>query len=399
MARKDDEQDSWLRDRDAPDDGKVGFAELFFDLIFVFTVIQLSHTLAGHYSPLGVVEAVVMIFAVWWVWIDTTWATNWLDPDRLPVRGMLFVLMFGGLLLSASIPDAFGAKGLMFALAYVSMQVGRSLFTLYALRRRDRRNYRNFQRITCWLVFSGLFWIAGGLAEQEVRLALWLMALFIDYLSAAVGFPVPGLGRSTVEDWNVSGSHMAERCALFVIICLGETILVTGRTFAEMPFTVLTLVQFAGAFLATVTLWWIYFQFGHEKAAERIEESDQPGDIARRVFTYAHIPIVAGIILSAVAVEFMLAHPHGHTDFKAASAMIGGPAVFLLGNIWFKWAVYGRMPLSHQIGLGILAALVVTVPFVEPFVLFFETVAALMVVAGWEYWSLQSSKPAEQVDG
>jgi low temperature requirement protein LtrA len=186
---------------------------------------------------------------------------------------------------------------------------------------------------------------------------------------------------------------MAERCALFVIICLGETILVTGRTIAGMElldgFTVVLLVM---AFISTATMWWIYFRFGHGEAAHLIENSAKPGRIARLAFTYAHIPIVAGIVLSAVAEEFMLAHPHGPVDFKTASAILGGPVVFLAGNIWFKRAIRGRAPLSHIAGIAVLLALSAIVPHVEPYQLFLAASSVLFGVALWEFLSLKSTR-------
>jgi low temperature requirement protein LtrA len=385
-----------LRARGTASEGKVAFAELFFDLVFVLTIIQLSHSLAGHYSLLGLLEAAMLTLAIWWVWIDTTWVTNWLDPDKAPVRLLLFVLMFLGLMLSIAIPTAFDAGGLLFALTFVTMQVGRSAFTAYVMRRDWPQNSLNFTRITVWTVFSAVFWIAGAFVEEEARLALWLVALGLEYISPALGFFVPGLGRSTVSDWQVSGEHMAERCALFVIICLGETILVTGRTVASMELLDgFTIILLATAFLSTATMWWIYFRFGHGEAAYLIEHSSTPGRIARTAFTYAHIPIVGGIILSAVAEEFALAHPHGPVDFKTASAIIGGPAVFLAGNIWFKAAIRGRSPLSHIVGIGALIALSAIVPFVEPYQLFMAAGAVMLGVALWEFLSLKSTRADE----
>ncbi|TCM57330.1 low temperature requirement protein LtrA [Rhizobium sp. PP-F2F-G48] len=380
----------WMRDRREGEDDKVAFPELFFDLVFVFSLIQLSHTLAGHYTLLGALEALLMILAVWWVWIFTTWVTNWLDPDRMPVRAMLFALMFGALLLSTAINDAFGDKALLFALSYVAMQVGRSLFTVYALHGHSPDNARDFLRITCWLVVSGVFWIAGALIGGEAQLFIWIAALTIEYVSPAVGFRVPGLGRSEFDDWDVLGAHMAERCALFVLICLGETILVTGRTLAEMEVTPLVFVLALSSFGSTVTMWWIYFRFGQERAAAQIESDESPGEVARTIFTYAHIPVVAGIILCAVADEFVLAHPYGAIDVKTASAIIGGPIVFLAGNIWIKSSVAPRLSVSHLggIGLYILAAPLAFV--VEPHVLLIISFVILVIVAVWEYLTLKA---------
>ncbi|MGO6817448.1 low temperature requirement protein A [Rhizobium brockwellii] len=385
---------NWLRAKGSASGNKVTFLELFFDLVFVFSISQLSHALAAHYTPLGAAEAALMTFAVWWVWIFTAWVTNWLDPDKMPVRGMLVALMMLGLLLSASIPEAFGDKGLLFAGAYVAMQVGRSLFTTYAMTRVDRANTMNFVRITAWLVAAGVFWIAGGLLEHEARLIAWVIALAIEYVGPAAGFAVPGLGRSTARDWDVSGAHMAERCALFVIICLGEAILVSGRTFAELPFSGLTSVVFVTAFIGTVAMWWLYFRFGHGRAAHRIEHEETPGSLARQAFTYGHIPILAGIIVHAVAVEFMFSHPHETGDLGIAAAVLGGSGLFLIGNLWFKGATSGRMPLSHLAGLVFLILLAFVAPFIEVYLMGILATLVLIVVAALEYRSLTGTEAA-----
>ncbi|MBY5779960.1 hypothetical protein HFN59_23080 [Rhizobium leguminosarum] len=385
---------NWLRAKGSASGNKVTFLELFFDLVFVFSISQLSHALAAHYTPLGAAEAALMTFAVWWVWIFTAWVTNWLDPDKMPVRGMLVALMMLGLLLSASIPEAFGDKGLLFAGAYVAMQVGRSLFATYAMTRVDRANTLNFVRITAWLVAAGVFWIAGGLLEHEARLIAWVIALAIEYAGPAAGFAVPGLGRSTARDWDVSGAHMAERCALFVIICLGEAILVSGRTFAELPFSGLTGVVFVTAFIGTVAMWWLYFRFGHGRAAHRIEHEETPGSLARQAFTYGHIPILAGIIVHAVAVEFMFSHPHETGNLGIAAAVLGGSGLFLIGNLWFKGATSGRMPLSHLAGLVFLILLAFVAPFTEVYLMGILATLVLIVVAAWEYRSLTGTEAA-----
>lgn len=225
---------NYLRARSPHEHNKVSFTELFFDLVFVFAITQLSHFLLKHLTLMGAVQTGILFLAVWWVWIFTSWVTNWVDPERTPVRLMMYGLMLAGLVLSTSIPEAFEGRGLSFALAYVSMQVGRSLFMIWALKQHDWDNFRNFQRITAWLATSALFWLAGGLAEHDLRLWLWLIALAIEYVSPSLGFRTPGLGRSATTDWLVEGGHLAERCGLFVIIALGESILVTGATFSEL---------------------------------------------------------------------------------------------------------------------------------------------------------------------
>lgn len=380
---------SLLRHRDEHEHARVGYIELFFDLVFVFAVTQLSHSLLHNLTLTGAFHTLLLFLAVWWVWIYTSWVTNWLDPERTPVRLLLLALMLAGLVLSTSIPEAFEAKGLPFALAFVFMQVGRSAFTLWGIGDASPSNTRNFQRITSWLALSGLFWIAGGIAEHEARLVLWLTALIIEYAGPVFGFWLPVLGRSATRDWDVEGSHLSERCSLFVIIALGESVLVTGATFSEQPWTLITATAFAIAFVGSVAMWWIYFDTGADRGAHRISHSDDPGRIARLAYTYIHLLLVAGIIVSAVADELILAHPLGHGEPSAILVILGGPALYIGGNILFKWTIAGRLPLSHLIGMGLLAALSPMASACSPLLLSTLTALILIVVAAWETISLR----------
>src|SRR6201999_696773 len=207
---------------------RVTYAELLFDLVFVFAVTQVSHTLLAHFTPLGAVETTLLLLSVWWVWVYTSWVTNWLNPELTPVRVLLFLLMLGGLVLSTSIPKAFESRGLWFAVAYAAMQVGKTVFLWVSTPRSRTLARMNAIRITAWLSASAIFWIAGGFAQGNARLLLWAVALAIEYLSPAVRFWIPKYGASQVEDWVVEGGHIAERCAGFIIIALGESIVVIG---------------------------------------------------------------------------------------------------------------------------------------------------------------------------
>src|SRR6185369_10950047 len=262
--------------------------------------------------------------------------TNWLDPDQTPVRILLFLLMLGGLVLSMSIPKAFEERGLWFAGAYAAMQVGRTTFWLLATPRHRTLVRHNAMRILAWLCVSAVFWILGGLAEGETRLYLWIMALAIEYVSAAVRFWTPGLGFSAVEAWAVEGGHMAERCAGFIIIALGEAVVVNGATFAELDWTADNILAFVSALTGAIAMWWIYFHKGAEAGSERISKSAESGRLARLAYTYLHMPIVAGIILTAVSDELVLKHPTGHSDVRTIVSTVGGPLVFLIGTILFK---------------------------------------------------------------
>ena len=380
-----------LRERSPHQHNRVTYVELFFDLVFVFAITQISHTLLAHFTPLGVLQVAMLMLAVWWVWVFTSWTTNWLDPEQAPVRVMLFGLMIAGLALSTSIPKAFESRGLAFAAAYSAMQVGRTLFFLWSVPRSEVGQRYNFTRILSWLGTSAVFWIVGGLSHGDVRIGLWLVALAIEYCGPAMRFRTPGLGASTTRDWEVEGGHMAERCALFIIIALGESIVVTGATFAEVEWTTSVICAFVVALLGSIAMWWIYFHIGAEAGSEHISQSADTGRLARLAYTYLHLPIVAGIVVCAVGDELLLAHPDGHVGAREILSIVGGALLYLIGTILFKHAIRGIYQLSHLVGIGLLIALIPFASRFTPLSLAAAVAAILMIVAAWEAISLGSS--------
>jgi low temperature requirement protein LtrA len=380
-----------LRERTQDKAARVTAVELFFDLVFVFAITQLSHALLHHLTVIGAVQTLLLLLAVWWVWIYTAWATNWLDPDKAPVRLVLFLLMLAGLVLSASIPKAFEDRGLWFAGAYLSMQIGRSVFTFWALRRRDAAAAGTFHRITFWFALSGLLWIGGALLDGNVRLALWAVAVLIEFAVPAFGYPTPGLGRAVTRDWSISGAHMAERCGLFIILALGESILINGATFAELTWSYATSSGFAVCLIGSIAMWWIYFNIGAGRGSHLIEHAQDPGQIARLAYTYLHVIIVAGIIASAAGDEIVLAHPFGPTSTAAMLVLAGGPLIFLSGCLAFKWATAGWPPLSHIVGMAALAVLLAAGSALSPLAVGTLAAAVLVAVAIWETVSLRQS--------
>jgi low temperature requirement protein LtrA len=376
---------------------RVTFVELFFDLVFVFAITQISHSLLHHFTPLGAVHVAVLFLAVWWVWVFTAWVTNWLNPELTPVRLLLFAMMLGGLVLSTTIPTAFEGRGLWFAIAYATMQVGRTAFWLLATPRHRTAVRHNAIRILTWLSISAVLWIAGGLSEGDTRLWLWMAAVTWEYISPAARFWVPKLGFSSLEAWAVEGGHMAERCGLFVIIALGEAIVVNGATFAELEWTASNILAFVSALVGAIAMWWIYFHKGEEAGAKRISKSAESGRLARLAYTYLHTPIVAGIILTAVSDELVLKHPSGHSDTRTIVSTVGGPLVFLVGTILFKYAIRGFLQLSHGIGITLLLVLWWFAADLSPLWLSVATTTIMIVVAVWESVSL-GSEPEEAAE-
>ncbi len=329
---------------------RVAFIELFFDLVFVLAVTQLSHHVVDHLDARGLMEGVVMLVAIWWVWMYTTWVTNWMDPQRSPVRLMLIALMLLGLVLSTSIPEAFGDRAIGFAAAYVVMQLGRSIFVAvsYALAR-DRTNALNLVRISLWFCLSAPLWIIGALVDHEAQLTWWMLAIAIDLLGPILRYWVPVMRATPIETWQVSGSHMAERSGLFMIIALGESIIITGSQFSDNALTTSSILAFLAAFVGTILFWLLYFSHGAEHGARFIDQSSETGAIARLTYTYIHILLVGGVVLLAVGDELVLAHPDDPLDLTTLAVVTAAPALYLLGNLLFKRSI-GRPWLRSHVG-------------------------------------------------
>jgi low temperature requirement protein LtrA len=352
--------------------------ELFFDLVYVLAVTQLSHLLVEHLDARGAAQTALLLMAVWIAWVYNAWFTNWFDPDRRPVRLVLLGVMLASLLMSASLPDAFGDRGLLFAGAYAAMQVGRTVFVVAALREEPGLR-RNFQRVLSWLLAAAVLWLAGGLAHGTAREALWLAALAVDFIAPMVGFFTPGLGRSRTTDWTIAGGHFGERFPLFLILALGESILVTGSVFGELALSASTVAAFVVAFLGSVALWWVYFDRSAEDASGVIAESADPGRLGRSAYTYCHLPMVAGIIVTAVGDELVIAHPGGRASVATTTTVLLGPALFLAGHALFKRVVFGRLSVPRLLAIVALAGLWPVGPAVSPLLL--ALVATLVVAA------------------
>jgi low temperature requirement protein LtrA len=298
--------------------------------------------------------------------------------------------MLASLLMSAWLPDAFGDRGLEFAAAYVALNVGRTVFAISAL---DARHPLSgvFRRPLVWWSLTGLLWLGGGLAHGDARIAIWLAAVIVEYGGVWLGFPVPRLGRSRTTDYTIAGGHMAERCHLFVILALGESILRIGVNFSDLASSPPETAAFVVAFLASVSLWWIYFDRSAEAARHVISAARDPGRLGAVAYTYFHLPMVAGIIASAAADQLTIAHPDIPLTTATAALILGGPALYLAGNALFKHALWGELPRSRMVALGALGAMIALALVSSPLVLL---AAATAVLAGVALWDTRSNRMA-----
>ncbi len=381
--------DSLLRDH--ADHSPVSFLELFFDLVYVFAITQLSHTLSEHLSLSGMIETGELFLAVWWAWMYTTWAANWADPERVPVRLLLIGVMLLSLVMAIATPHAFEDGGLLFAASYVALQLGRSVMMIPVFGRGRPSGARNMLRIALYFVISAVPWFVGAMGDPEHRRLWWGAALLIEYSGPLWFYYLPGLGASSPDDWDISGGHMAERGALFVIIALGEGIVVTGSAVSQVGLGGGRALAFALAFVGSVMMWWLYFDIGAARGTKMIEQHDEPGRVARAAYTYLHMPIIAGVIVSAVADALLLKQWHGDARQALVATQCGGMVIYLAGIAVFKRgsSARGVFPLSHIAGLSLMAMLgIVALSIRVPTLLFFPlSVAILAMVAVWEWGS------------
>ncbi len=332
--------------------------ELFYDLAFVFAITQVSHLLLGHLTWEGAGQATIILLALWWAWNYTTWATNELDPESPAVRVLLLAIMLGSLLLAVAIPGAFGERSLLFACSYVAIQVGRYVFLTFVSAEAGTIERARAMHILVWFAASGVLWIAGGLADGSARTLLWIAALLLDYLAPALTYPVPGLPSVPSSSWIVQTSHFAERFQLFIILALGESIVITGATTSELSLDAARVLAFALAFLVTAAMWWLYFSYAARVAERRLELAENRVPLARDAYTYLHVLIAAGVIVSAVGDELVIAHPSEHLPTAELLVVAGGPALYLLGLALFRLRMAGSIATKRVVAAAVCLVLI-----------------------------------------
>lgn len=360
----------------APD---VGTAELLFDLVYVFAIIQLSHHLLAHLSVHGAAETLVLFLAVWWGWNYTAWAMNWLDPDHAAVRVLLAGLMLPALAMAIAIPDAFGANAGLFAGAYLVLQLTRSAFMVYAFR--GRLMARNYAQLLAWSGLAGVFWLAGVFVDDDARLVVWAIAVVIDYAAPLAGFALPRVGATKMSDWPLAWEHLAERNRLVFIIALGESILILGFTLSETELTPVTVAAAVIGFATMVLLWWLYFSYRLGNVTGTLTRDVDATTMARGAYAYAHAVMVGGAIVIAVGIEEVTVHPLHHVTWPVAGVVLGGPALYLVGNIVFNRARSGVVPRSRLVALAALAVVVPFAPLLPALALSAVAMLVLLVLA------------------
>ncbi|MFU8871535.1 low temperature requirement protein A [Micromonospora sp. SL4-19] len=364
-----------VRDPDAP--RRVTLLELFFDLVYVVALALISRHLITEVSWERAFQSLLLLMAIWWTWAITTLVTDMYDPQRPEIKLLIAVVMFGALLMTTAIPEAFEARGLVFAGTYVAIHLGRGLFLMPTARHRPQAQ-RRAARIFLWFSVSAIPWLIGGVVHGYARETLWALALGIDYLGFRLAYPVPGLGVVPEAQRTVTAEHLSERYQQFFIVALGDAILVTGTMFSLHHSEGENIGAFAVAFVSTLLLWRIYVHKSGELLPSAISRARRP---SRFLVTapYTHLLMVAGVVTTAAGFDLVLHEPTGRTPPAWAAIILGGPTIFLAGRAAFEYEVFSRVSLSRPGGLLALLTIAPAVLFVPPF---FAAFGAMLVLAG-----------------
>jgi len=363
--------------------------ELLMDLVFAFAITELSALLLAQPDLDTVLETGVLFVAVWWAWICSVLANHGLNAERSRVRLLLFAQAGLGLLMACALPRAFAADGALFAASVVVLQIGRTLVLLAAFGKGHPQTTRLLRRMTVWFSVSALLWIAGARAAPDDRLLLWAIAVAVEIGAVEIGFWVPGLGRSPRRDAAIDGERLGERCALFVTIVLGLSLLALARQAVEAALSPPEWAALAIAFATSAAIAWIHGNAGPSGAARAAGAAAEPGRMSRASHTGVHLLVLAGIAVAALGFQRLLAQPRGSVELVLLLPLVGGPALFLLGNLWFKALAWQRAPVSHLAGFALLAATVVVSSSLGPLGVGAAVAAILVMVAVGESAALR----------
>jgi low temperature requirement protein LtrA len=324
--------------------------ELFFDLVFIFAVSQLSHHLLDQLSWRGAAETLVLLIAVFGVWSGTSFEATLLTIRRSQAQWMLLAVMLVGLFMNAAIADAFDTGGWAFVVPLLVIQAGRSILMLVAAPTRMLREH--YARLLCWILATAPLWITGAIVEAGARLLWWAGAAAIDLAGTWLAHPVPGRALHS-ENVEFDADHMIERCRLFLLIALGESVLTSGTAIADASVTLLTVVTGTCALVTIVALWALHFASSGHLLDRYVQTTTDPILAARRTVNGLLIS-VSGLIAVAVANELVIAHPHGQTSVTLSLLLFGGPLLYLLSQTVYLWAVASRRSLPRLAGIAAL---------------------------------------------
>ncbi|MBQ0906531.1 low temperature requirement protein A [Micromonospora sp. U21] len=355
------------------------FLELFFDLVYVFALISLAEKLAHELTWTGTAQTLVLLLAFTFIWALTAWAGDTLDRARSVIQVQFIGTTAASLLLAATVPDAYGSRGMLFASTYLAIHLGSSLYLVMVVREPFLRGRSS--RVLLWEAIAGIGWIGGALLGDTARLVLWAVAIGIEYAAAALGWPVPGLGRSHSEEWRLAGERLSERYRQFVIVALGVSIFAVAEAFSESDYTAPRVWALVVVFLIVVLMWRIYIYRAGELLTDAITKSTRPSLLGQSA-AVTHLIMVAGIGGAAVTGKLVVDRPFGETTPPSwAAVILGGPALFLFGRGVLDYTVFGRVSRSRLAGLVLLGVVAPATYLLPPLVVALLAMIVLALVA------------------
>jgi low temperature requirement protein LtrA len=367
-------QDQAAAPSDAEEERRTSYLELFFDLVFVFAVTQVTLLLLSDPGAAGFARSALVLALVWWAWSGFTWMTNAVDIESQVTKLLFLTGMAGAFFMALAVPHAYDDQGLWFACAYAFVRLLN--LALYGWGLRDRpAQLAALLRLAPFFMVAPALVLAGGLVDSlPLRSALWLTSLAVDLVG------VLATGRE--NDWRVSPAHFAERYGLIVIIALGESIVAIGTSVEEVPRDGLFALSVIVAFAGVAALWFAYFGFvsgAVERALERASPSTR-APLARDVFTIFHYPIVLGIVFFAVAAKKMVAHPDDPLSRPGRVALGLGVACFFAGFLLARFRIVRTIG-RERAGAAVAAPVAVVVFASASAVSLFALVTAVVVLA------------------
>jgi low temperature requirement protein LtrA len=332
------------------DEHQVTPLELFFDLVFVFAITPVTSLLANDPTWGGVLRGMLVLVALWWAWTAYAWLTSTMDVDEGGVRLAMLASMGAMLVVALAVPGAFGDDAVLFAAAYLLVRLLH--LVLYSIvGRQDSDLLGAVLRFAPTAIFAASLLVLAGFLEGDERIALWVVALAIDYLGPAV----IGGGRG----WRIAPEHFAERHGLIVLIALGESIVAIG---VGAGFELVTggIVAAALGIVVVSALWWLYFDVAALLARSRLMQARgiEQARLARDAYSYLHLPMVAGVVLFALGLKTTLGHVGDALETVPAVGLCGGAALYLLAHVAFLFRTTGRVFRRRTIGAAVLLALV-----------------------------------------
>jgi low temperature requirement protein LtrA len=334
--------------------------ELFFDLMFVFAITQVTGFIAAHPTWTRLVEALAILAVLWWAWVAYAWLGNTAASDEGAMRVVLLIAMGPLLVLSLAVPGAFGGDGLIFGLAYLAVRA-LHLIGYLVLGRDDAALRALVRRLASTMLPAVSLLVLAGFLDGAPRALCWIAALAVDY---------GGLALRGTEGWNVQPAHFAERHGLIIIIALGESIVSLGVGASGLGLGATVIVSALLGVVVAGALWWAYFDVVALAGEQRMQRADPVAQarIARDSYTYLHFPMVTGIVLFALGVkESLIAEAHELSSVAAAS-LCGGVALYLLALSAFKRRNYGSFNYPRLAGAALLVALIPVAGATRPLV-------------------------------